>query len=64
LNSILNLDSRAYRIFALSFISNLTCQSALAAREQNLILVYSKVNAYLQQLPAPSISITQQLASA
>jgi flagellar hook-associated protein 2 len=65
LNSILNLDSQGIAASSHSLSSQiLDLQSALAAREQNLILVYSKVNATLQQLPLLQSQISQQLASA
>jgi len=65
LNSILNLDSQGITASSHSLSSQiLDLQSALAAKQQNLILVYSKVNATLQELPLLQSQISQQLASA
>src|SRR6267142_3178457 len=65
MNSILNLDSQGITASSQSLSSQiLDLQSALAAKQQNLILVYSKVNATLQELPLLQSQISQQLASA
>ena len=65
LNSILNLDSQGITASSQSLSTQISdLQTALAAKQQNLILVYSKVNATLQELPLLQSQISQQLASA
>jgi flagellar capping protein FliD len=62
---VLGLDSRGITASSQALTQQISdLQSALATKQQNLILVCSQVNATLQELPLLQSQISQQLASA
>jgi flagellar hook-associated protein 2 len=64
-NGVLGLDSQGIRSSSQALTQQISdLQAALAVKQQNLILVYSQVNATLQQLPLLQSQVSQQLASA
>ncbi len=64
-NGVLGLDSQGITRSSQALSQQISdLQAALSTKQQNLILVYSQVNATLQELPLLQSQISQQLASA
>ena len=64
-NGVLGLDSQGITASSQALSQQISdLQAALAVKQQNLILVYSQVNATLQELPLLQSQLNQQLASA
>jgi flagellar capping protein FliD len=64
-NGVLGLDSKGITASSQALSQQIAdLQAGLATKQQNLILVYSQVNATLQELPLLQSQLSQQLASA
>jgi flagellar hook-associated protein 2 len=64
-NGVLGLDSKGIQASSQALSQQISdLQAALAVKQQNLIFVYSQVNATLQELPLLQAQLNQQLASA
>jgi flagellar hook-associated protein 2 len=64
ISGVLGLDASGLTQSSLALSQQISdLQAALAVRQQNLIGVYAKVNATLQELPLLQSQLSQQLAS-